>query len=336
MIKSFVSICLCLFYGLFIPCIIGAEEPIKRGAELSLEEELRRQLGKIDRWSTMQLLRTERDVDKKQKKWARSSSQPEELAILAEDEDLGVRFYVASNRHITLDMQLLLAQDRESLVRAGIALSLKFDPREGEYEKTLKERIALRLSSDQNPLVRLVLAQNQFLPDSTYRALAGDLDPFIRKELARNIKLPKSALMHLIQDNDEEVVIAALAHHNLAGEWLEEKSKASSSGVRQAVGQNINTPITTLEILARDPVSVVREAVAQHPRATLEILEPLAKDAEVGVQLLVVKHPNADRALLLQMAEMSDEIVLKTARKRLAPLLKGEIREDVLERWKPK
>ena len=82
-------------------------------------------------------------------------------------------------------------------------------------------------------------------------------------------------------------------------------------------------------------MAVVREAVAQHPRTTLEILEPLAKDSEVGIQLLVVKHPNADRQLLLQMAEANEETVLKTARKRLAPLLKGEIREDVLERWKP-
>ena len=336
MIQASISIYLCVFYILLFPFLLEAEEPIKRGAEFSLEEEFRRQLRKIDRWSTMQLLRTERDVDKKQKKWARSSSQPEELAILAEDEDLGVRFYVASNRHITLDLQLLLAQDLEPLVRAGVALSLKFDPREGEYEKKLKERIALHLSSDQNPLVRLVLAQNQFLPDSTYLALAGDIDPFIREELAKNIKVPKSALRHLIQDNDEAVVITALAHHNLAGEWLEEMSKASSSGVRQAVGKNINTPITTLEILARDSVSVVREAVAQHPKTTLEILEPLAKDTEVGVQLLVVKHPNADRALLLQMSEVYEEIVLKTARKRLAPLLKGEIREDVMERWKPK
>ena len=335
MMQPSISIYIYVFYFTLVPFALEAEEPIKRGAEFSLEEEFRRQLRKIDRWTTMQLLRTERDIDKKQKKWARYSSQPEELAILAEDEDLGVRFYVASNRHITLDLQLLLAQDPESLVRAGVALSLKFDPREGEYEKKLKERIALRLSSDQNPLVRLVLAQNRFLPDSTYLALAGDIDPYIREELAKNIKVPKSALWNLIRDNDEEVVITALAHHNLAGEWLEEMSKASSPGVRQAVGLNINTPITTLEILAKDSVSVVREAVAQHPRATIEILEPLAKDADVGIQILVVKHPNADRELLLQMAEANEETVLKTARKRLAPLLKGEIREDIMERWKP-
>ena len=54
-----------------VPFALEAEEPIKRGAAFSLEEEFRRQLRKIDRWTTMQLLRTERDIDKKQKKWAR-------------------------------------------------------------------------------------------------------------------------------------------------------------------------------------------------------------------------------------------------------------------------
>ena len=103
--------------------ISSADEPVRRGAEPSIEEELRRHLRKLDRWNLMQLLRVERDVDAKQKKRAEVSSNPDELAILAEDEDRGVRFYVASNRHASLDVQLLLAQDLVQL-ESGLVYSL--------------------------------------------------------------------------------------------------------------------------------------------------------------------------------------------------------------------
>ena len=48
--------------------LLAADEPIRRGAEPSIEEDLRRHLRKLDRWDVMQLLRAERDVDAKQKK----------------------------------------------------------------------------------------------------------------------------------------------------------------------------------------------------------------------------------------------------------------------------
>jgi hypothetical protein len=76
------------------PVIGWAQPQGKRGAEPLIEEELRQHLRKLDRWGIVQLLRVEKAVDEKQKKRAKSTSNPEELALLAEDEDSGVRFYV--------------------------------------------------------------------------------------------------------------------------------------------------------------------------------------------------------------------------------------------------
>ena len=222
---------------------LWAEEPLKRGAKLSIEEELRRHLRKLDRWNVMQLLRAERDVDTKQKKRAQSSSNPEELAILSEDEDNGVRYYVASNKYTPLDVQLLLAQDSEAIVRSGIAMTIAYDPRAEKFEKTLIERIGLRLATDDKPLVRLALSCNGYLPDSVYDTLAGDEDSLIRYQLAENLKIPKAVLEKLVQDSDKKVQAAALKHRNLPSVWLVQMSEDDSPLIRQAICENINTSI---------------------------------------------------------------------------------------------
>ena len=311
-----------------------AEEPLKRGAELTIEEDLRRQLRKLDRWSVMQLLRAERDVDAKQKMRARSSSNPEELALLAEDEDNGVRFYVAANRHAPLDVHLLLSQDPEPIVRSGVALSLVYDPRAENFPRKLTGRIGLKLSTDSSPLVRLGLANNRDLPESVYDALAGDGDPLIRQQLAENLKTPKLVLEKLVQDSVQTVQIPAVKHRNLPGSWLVQLGDDPSPIIRRAVCQNINTSFVTLEKLATDLDPDVRHAVARHPKTTAETLEALARDIDPQVLLAVVQHPHAGRELLLRLSGFKQELAIRQiARERLVPLLKGEIREDVLERW---
>ena len=314
--------------------VVAEDEPVKRGAEPSIEEDLRRHLRKLDRWNVMQLLRVERDVDTKQKKRAQASSNPEELSILAEDEDNGVRFYVAANRHTPLDIQLLLAQDSEPIVRSGIALSLNFDPRATNFKKQLIERIGFRLASDPRPLVRLGLASNQNLPESVYGALAMDADPLIRRQLAENLKTPKAVLEVLVQDSIQAVVVTTLRHRNIPRVWLEQMSSDASPRVREAVCQNINTSLITLEQLAGDTDPGVRNAVAMHPTTSGDILQQLSTDLDPLVLLSVVQHAKAGRELLLRLSKFDQDVAIRqVARERLVPLLQGEIREDVLERW---
>ena len=98
---------------LFVPASLFAQQKV--GSSLTLEEELRHHLRKLDRWGIVQLLRTEQAVDEKQKLRAQTTSNPDELALLSEDEDSGVRFYVAANKNVPLDVQLQLVEDREEV-----------------------------------------------------------------------------------------------------------------------------------------------------------------------------------------------------------------------------
>ena len=50
MMQPSISVYIYVFYILLVPFALEAEEPIKRGAEFSLEEEFRRQLRKIDKF----------------------------------------------------------------------------------------------------------------------------------------------------------------------------------------------------------------------------------------------------------------------------------------------
>ena len=102
----------------------------------------------------------------------------------------------------------------------------------------------------------------------------------------------------------------------------------------EKLASDLDASISTLEKLASDLDPEVRNAVAQHPKTTAETLVALGRDADPQVLLSVVQHPLAGRELLLSLSYFDQEIAIRQiARQRLVPLLKEEIREDVLERW---
>jgi hypothetical protein len=87
--------------------------------------------------------------------------------------------------------------------------------------------------------------------------------------------------------------------------------------------------------LASDQAAEVRRAVARHPSTTLNILERMRADSDLEVLLGLVAHPRADRKLLMKLArDERDGGVRLAAQQRLVPLLRKEIREDLLERWR--
>ena len=78
----------------------------------------------------------------------------------------------------------------------------------------------------------------------------------------------------------------------------------------------------------------VIQAVAKHPKTRIAGLRTLANDPNIPIQVTVAQHPKAGKELLLALAgSEKDASVREVARERLEPLLRGEIREDVLERW---
>ena len=84
---------------------------------------------------------------------------------------------------------------------------------------------------------------------------------------------------------------------------------------------------------ARDTDPGVRRLTALHPNTPLVTLEKLAEDPDPVVILAVAMHANADRSLLFRLSDNDHIDVRVTAQERLRPLLRREIRDDILERW---
>ena len=78
--------------------------------------------------------------------------------------------------------------------------------------------------------------------------------------------------------------------------------------------------------------------VAEHEKTRLETLNRMAmndQEQDESVLLAIASHPHADRSLLTFLAyDARSGPVRLRAQARLKPLLRKEIREDILERWK--
>ncbi|MFC1526720.1 hypothetical protein ACFL6X_07925 [Candidatus Latescibacterota bacterium] len=327
--------------GLIALCLLGSPLTLSSQEEseqvdLTAEERLRQHLRKIEWRGVTQLLRWEQRVDREQKRRANTSSNPHELSLLADDEDAGVRFFVAANRYTPLGTRLALAADPEPAVRSGVAMSLDYDPLAPPEVRDLVEGLSVGLAADGNILVRLTLVENGRLPRSAFDALAVDADYIVRRKLAENLYAPAGVLDQLSADTVSTVQLAALVHPNVPVTRLTELSANADPLIRMAVCQNTNTPATTLDSLALDPQALVRRLVASHPNTRLPTLRRLATDADLAVLMAVAQHPRADRQLLMALAyDDRDGDVRMAAQDRLEPLLRTELREDILERSRP-
>lgn len=300
----------------------------------ALEAFLRDQLRKVDRWGIEKLLKTERDIDRQQKHRAVSSTNPEELATLSEDEDSGVRFHVSANEHTSLDVLMILSRDPMPIVRSGVAISLNHDPLASPTVQSLVERIGQSLASDPAPLVRLGLAENIDVPPSVFPLLAQDQDFVIRQRVAENPFSTQEALDLLAQDSVMVVRVAALVHSNVPVSQLREGSNSNELVVRQATARNINIPVDLLRMLAGDSEPVIRVTVAEHPQAPPDVMDGLSRDQDLNVLRAVASHANTNREILIALAyDQRDRDLRKIAHERLVPLLRSEIKEDILERW---
>ena len=299
-----------------------------------IEEELRRHLKKLERWGLSQLLFTEKQVDQRQMDRARSSTNPDELFQLALDEDETVRFYVAANKYTPLDVQMELANDLSDIVRSGLASSLQINIREEKFRKELKNKIAKILVIDPIPVVRLALANNIFLTGEIYEDLANDTDPVIRLNLSENPRASRKALTLLSGDEFELVRGNVGKHHNTPREVLESLSKDPFVVVRAAVAKNVNVSASLLKKLGKDSDNIVLRAVALQHKTDLKILNDLVNSEDLEIQLAIVQNPNTSRELLTLLASgKRDQSVKNLAQSKLEPILRDEIREDVLERW---
>ncbi len=315
---------------LLLPGISGAGSQ-----SLSFEEQVRQQLRKLDTWGLRRLLETQQQIDKVQKERARLSTNPRELIELAGDEDSEVRFFVAVNHYTPIEVLQALAVDPEAQVRSGVAMALVYQPLGAQNEQRVLAGLAAALAADPQALVRMKLAENVDLPPEVFDNLAVDPDHLVRLRVSQNPNVPQSALSTLAQDSVEAILVTALGHRNMPVEWLENSIAQPSPQVRLAIAKNISAPVGVLDLLSADQAVEVRRAVGRHANTTLSILEKMRSDSDPEVLLALVAHPRADRKLLMRLArDDRDEGVRLAAQQRLVPLLRKEIREDVLERWR--
>jgi hypothetical protein len=146
-ISTFLKYLACwVLFGVAIAA--SAQEKAKPQDEPEQEEKIRDRLRRLNRWQIRQLLYTESQVDGEQKLRANTSTNGVELGLLADDEDSGVRFYVATNRHTPLGVLWALAADPVSFVRSGVALNLRRKPLASKELRQSLEELALRLAGD--------------------------------------------------------------------------------------------------------------------------------------------------------------------------------------------
>ena len=327
--RLFLALCWA-FLALVRPA--GAQDAVGDRVEPGIEENLRDQLRKLERWGLQQLLSAERQVDREQKRRARTSANHEELALLARDEDGGVRFFVATNRHAPTPLLAQLANDAAVHVRSGVAMALGHTTDAFEYRRPV-EGLAATLSRDDQVLVRLMLAQNTGLGAQAYDSLALDPDFVVRLKLAQNPRITATALATLAGDVMPEVQIAALGHRAAPASLLGQHVGAGDALVRQAVAANPNASLAVINALSGDEDPGVRALVAEHPNADETLLDELLADTDPAVLTALARNPRASRAQLMHLAAMDDMDVRQAAEKHLEPLLRSEIREDILERW---
>jgi hypothetical protein len=306
------------------------QEAVGDRVEPVVEENIRQQLDKIERWGIERLLHAEKEVDQEQKRRAENSANPDELALLSRDEDSGVRFYVATNRYTPMHILAKLALDPAVHVRSGVAMGLGHSNRR---DQAMVRALSGDLVQDPQVLVRLVLAQNPMLSSAIYDSLAKDDDFVVRLKVAGNKGVSPQVLSALADDDNIEVRIAALSHRVVSPVLLERHVGDPDESIRLAVAANPNAPLVVLSRLSADPSVGVRATVAVHANSDSGLLGGLIEDQEEAVLLAVASNANVNRKQLMRLAALESVNVRAAAEKRLEPLLRSEIREDILERW---
>ena len=86
--------------------------------------------------------------------------------------------------------------------------------------------------------------------------------------------------------------------------------------------------------MGKDSDNIVLRAVALQHKTDLLILNDLVNSEDLEIQLAIIQNPNTSRELLTLLASgKRDQSVKNLAQSKLEPILRDEIREDVLERW---
>ncbi len=195
-----------------------------------------------------------------------------DLNQMAIDTNAVVRAKAAFNMSASAEILTLLSVDKEGFVRSEVAKNAR-----------TPVTVLGNLASDEDVNVRKGVATNSSAPVGVLEKLAKDADSLVQSAVAANVIAPPDLLRKLAKLQHSENVLVSIAGNTSCPADLLETLAKGAPDVCHEVALNINTGVSTLEMLARHPYSGVREAIAINERTPSNILSLLASDEDESV-----------------------------------------------------
>jgi hypothetical protein len=195
---------------------------------------------------------------------------------LARDDDFDVRLNIAQRPDLPEDVINLLASDAENNVRAAI-MDCSKDLTEDLIRKLANPRMP---SIDRSPTyydsVDYKLAILDFLPTDVAIKLSLNKCPNVRLVLAERENLPPDAVSNLLKDPDEDVRSSIESRFDLL-------SAHPDWNIRWKCANNYHCPIEILAILSKDISVEVRHCIARRRYLPETIRDLLITDSDSEV-----------------------------------------------------
>ncbi|MEM1394740.1 MAG: hypothetical protein AAGG00_15905 [Cyanobacteria bacterium P01_H01_bin.150] len=122
-------------------------------------------------------------------------------------------------------------------------------------------------------------------------------------EALRNPNTPDSALEWLVENQDDEIILSAVAKHpNITTDILERLSIHESADVRDTVASQQKCPLSILETLACDSGVKVQQEVAANSNTPHYILESFSQSENSAIRTALASNPNLSPTILKRLA----------------------------------
>ena len=204
------------------------------------------------------------------------------LHELAKDSSVLVRQMVASNPVVTSELLKILSNDEDEDVVMYVANS-----------PSLNAELAKTLSLHKSALVRSSVACNEKTPEEILVLMSEDEDEGVLYELARNTSSPINLLKKLSQLTEIDILVGIGRNPSSTSEVLDFLSKSIVESVREAVADNVNTSPHILELLAGDSFDI-KLCVAGNKSTPVSVLQLLAKDKDKYIKEAAINNPSAN------------------------------------------
>ena len=222
---------------------------------------------------------------------------PSSLIAGAESDDaqpLLVLRQLAKSSRISQTPLVKLSANNDSVVRCGVASNL-----------ATPKVLVRQLLNDVNVAVRRAIASRNDLTMASCKVLLNDKDAWVRQWLARNLRVPSKLLKQLLSDTYIDVRRAVARNPRCPIALLDVLAKDKSAWVRSAVAYQKRTPMRLMRLLAVDIDIDVLSGVANNQRTPQKILQKLVLSADADIRRGVILNINATRKSLLPLLEDS-------------------------------